>query len=107
MCSKVKERRVIYCSKCMTCIHDCKVHEDIKTCVNHVEMISLDEINEMVREQNVNIRRFCKDNDLKYYILMDMLKGKKNFKYKYYYLVIDRLKERSDYLPYIDDGEVD
>ena len=59
-------------------------------------------VSEMIKQQNVNLRRFCKQNSLKLYCLLNMLKGKQMFKYKYKMKLNERLFEKDCYLPYLD-----
>ncbi len=93
-----------YCNYCISCKHDCKRKININECVNYTKAITLDEYRKMIREQNANIRRLCKENNLKYYIMSKMLKGKTPMKFKYATILDEHLFEKEEYLPYIDEG---
>ena len=91
-----------YCNLCMSCAFDCKRSRDINECENYSEMISIKELNKMIREQNVNLKRLCKSNNLKYYMMINYLKCKFPMKYKYYKILFDRLHEREEYEQYLE-----
>lgn len=91
-----------YCDLCSQCINDCKRFKDIKECVNFKQGLTRFEYKDMIREQNMNKRRFCKDYGLQLRYLDDMLCGKMHIKYKYHISLQDRLFEKEEYLPYIE-----
>jgi hypothetical protein len=88
--------------KCLTCKNGCQSFEFIinGNCENYKERITLNEINREIRIQNINIRKLCKDNNLKYYIMVDMLKNKIVLSYKYYIALENRIFEKEEYLKY-------
>lgn len=96
-----------FCDYCLSCRHDCKRKSNINECVNYTKAITLDEYKEMIREQNTNIRRLCKDKNLKYYIMLDILKGKMPMKFKYAAILDEHLFEKNEFLPYVDKGVID
>lgn len=81
------------CLKCAnTCLNVCNMF-DIEYCSNYRERYSLIELSKQLKVQNVDLRRLCKDNGLKYRYMIDMLKGKVHMKFKYYACLEDRLCE--------------
>lgn len=81
------------CLKCAnTCLNVCNMFND-NSCDNFRERYSLNKLNEQLKIQNVDLRRLCKDNGLKYKYMMDMLNGKIHMKFKYYACLEDRLCE--------------
>lgn len=99
----MKYKKEVFCDYCLSCMNDCRRYTCNTPCENYVKAIPIDELNEIIRYQNVNLRRFCKDNNLKLYILQDMLKGKIPPIYKYLKLLSDRLMEKEEYLPYLEE----
>lgn len=96
-----------FCNYCLSCEFDCKRRTNTNECVNYSKAIDLDEYREIIRELNVNIRRLCKENNLKYHIMLAMLKGKQVFKFKYRKILESHIYEKECYLPYVEDCEVD
>ena len=96
-----------FCGLCLCCENDCKSKTYMEECQNYVEAISLNDINEMIKDQNTNIRRLCKENNLKYHIMTDMLKGKRVMKFKYRYFLEQILLEKEEFIPYLDTGVED
>lgn len=112
-CRQIAEGKTVgemaerFCDYCFSCKHDCKRKININECVNYARAIDLHEYNQMIKNQNTNIRRLCKENNLKYHIMLSMLKGKQVFKYKYREILERRLFEKEEYLPYIDKDVID
>lgn len=94
-----------YCSLCLSCINDCKRVSNIKECENFSLGTTLSEFKDEIRNQNVNLKRLCKENGLKYWVLMQMLNGKREFTYKYRMILEGRLTEKEEYLPYLEEGD--
>lgn len=93
-----------FCDYCLDCENDCKRKSNVTECINYNKGYTIDEYNEMIREQNVNIRRLCKENNLKLYIMLDMLKGQKIFKYKYRKILESRILEKNIWIKYMEEG---
>lgn len=86
---------------CSQCIHDCKGKVDNGyECVNFTFAYDVFELYDMIKRENINIDRFCKDYKLKKKYLMNMLLGKEFFHYKYYYCLMYRLRINDEYVKY-------
>lgn len=88
---------------CDICIHNCKQNKN--ECDNYEPMVDkeeLEELNYEIRRQNLNIKRFCKKENLKLFVLKDMINGKIPFTYKYLYKINLRLNEKDEWIRYID-----
>lgn len=79
-------------SCCIECINDCKNQKsDTEVCENRVQGESLNELIDLIKEENINLVRFCEDYNLKLEYLLKMLKGDMILSYKYYICIQDRL----------------
>lgn len=89
-------------TQCLSCKHGCISFEFILNgeCNNYEHRISLKEIKDEIREQNINIRKLCKDNNLKYWVMMDMLRNKLALSFRYYSALEDRIFEKDEYIKY-------
>jgi hypothetical protein len=78
--------------QCQNCIYDCKnaVDENVN-CNNKNTGLDINEINRLLREENVNLSRLCDNYSLKLYIMLDMLRGNRFLQLKYYTCLMDRL----------------
>lgn len=84
---------------CDTCIHNCKKNLDL--CANYEPVVSeeeLEDLNYEIKRLNCNIKKFCRDNGLKYKYLLKMLKGKMNMSYKVLYLLNNNLLNEKDWV---------
>lgn len=89
---------------CLSCKNGCISFEFVLNgkCEHYVQRMSLNELNEEIRVQNINIRRLCKDYGLKYGVMQDMLKNKIALSFKYYHILEMRIMENSEYDTYIE-----
>lgn len=77
---------------CQRCCNDCKgCIKDLAVCINYSEAISTNDLIEKLKEQNVDLDRFCDDYSLKKEYLLEMLKGHDFLMYKYYVCLCKRL----------------
>jgi len=93
---------------CDTCLYDCVLMCEDNKCQNYVLAPTTEEYWEIIHELNTNLRRICKDNNLNFKVMMDMLSNKQRFIYKYHRVLIDNLYESEENQKYIvrfDDGE--
>ena len=90
--------------QCLRCRESCKDIEFNLTgeCNNFTERMSLKEINKEIRRLNINVKRECKKNNLKYGKMKDMLLGKRHMKFSYYKALEDRIMEKEEYIKYYD-----
>lgn len=95
-------------AQCAICIYGCKdmTKADIP-CENLTLGLTLEEILEEIKNQNVNLRRLAKQYYLKYPKLMDMLHGKMDMHYKYRVAIMNRLQENPEYEKYYERFEVE
>ena len=100
MGKKYKRERV--CNLCLTCINDCKLKKNIKECINFKKGFSTFEYWELIKDQNINLRKLCDKKGLKLNMMLDMLNDKKHLTYKYRYFLDDRIFEKEEYLKYIE-----
>lgn len=89
--------------QCLTCRMGCVDFEFALTgkCIHYEKRLSLREIDIEIKIQNINIKRLCVENNLKYHIMKDMLNNKLALSYKYYYVLEKRIMEKEIYLEYI------
>lgn len=90
--------------QCISCAMGCVDFEFTLngSCQHYKHRMSLNEINEEIRIQNINIRRLCKEFGLKYNIMQDMLKNKLALSFKYYHILEMRIMEDAEYNTYIE-----
>lgn len=81
---------------CDFCINDCDQYVNNQRCDNFKKARPVAEYNRIIQEENRNIRRFCKENNLDYKLLNKMLKYKMRMKFKYRYL-LEKFIFESDY----------
>ena len=86
---------------CAICVNDCK-EQGKQRCVNFRKSVSNRDYWKQIRQQNVNLKKICKKNSLKYGKMLDMLNGKIDFKYKYHVALENRLYEKELYIPYLE-----
>lgn len=99
--------------QCLTCANACSDLEYnlTGTCNNYKKRMSLREIKEEIKNQNINVRKLCKKNNLKYFKMLDMLKNKMIMKFKYYKAlenrILEKINEEVEYKKFIGgmDGE--
>lgn len=98
----------ICCLSCrMGCI-DLEFSLNNGVCEHYSHRLSLDEINKEIRWQNIDVKRICKENNLKYGIMKDMLRNRIAISYKYYLILEMRIMEKREYDIYVErfsDGE--
>lgn len=95
------------CSKCLTCINDCKNFKaNDEQCENYKLGKSMSEYLSLIREENINIKRLCRENkfgkQLDSKLMWDMLKGKIYMLYKYRMILEERLYESDEWLVFLD-----
>lgn len=89
-------------NRCSSCIYGCKNEvPESKNCVNYEQGLSLEELNDEIRNQNVNLKRLCKSHYLQYGKMKDMLSGKMDMHFKYRYFLMKRLEEKTIYIDYL------
>ena len=91
--NKLYEKCPFECSTCVYCKDCAKVEsmDDTMSCDLYDRMHDLNDLIEMIREQNVNLDAFCEKNGLKKEFLLDMLRAKMMWDFKYYNYLIKRL----------------
>jgi hypothetical protein len=78
--------------QCRDCMYDCKNEIQVNMhCINKKDRLNVNELNRLLKEENVNLQKFCEDYNLKLYILIEMLRGNQDLKFKYYTCIMDRL----------------
>lgn len=84
--------------QCLKCRNACPDLEFNLTgaCIHYKERMSLREINEQIRKQNINVKRLCSEFNLKYFKMKDMLNNKMIMKFKYYKPLEKRICEKMD-----------
>lgn len=84
--------------QCLTCRNACPDLEFnlTGTCNDYKKRMSLKEINRAIKKHGINIKRLCKENNLKYFKMKDMLKNKMIMKFKYYKPLEERICEKID-----------
>ena len=89
---------------CLKCANSCPdvTYRFIENCPYYAERYSLNVLNKQLSMQNVNLRRLCKDNGLKYHYMKQMLNGKLHMKFKYYVTLKERLEEIEESAEYIE-----
>lgn len=95
-------KKEVMCDKCYSCIHDCKQQEPIEICENFVKGYNRHEYIQMIRDENVDLKKLCNKHGLSYNYMMKMLDGKIHMKHKYRMVLNSRLGELEEYLPYVD-----
>lgn len=90
--------------QCLSCKHGCPDFEFVLTgnCTHYEHRMSLKEINEEIRFQGINLRKLCKNYNLKYYIMQDMLKNKLVLSFKYYHILELAINENLEYNKYVE-----
>jgi len=91
--------------QCLSCKNGCidlEFEMNNGTCVNYVNRMSLNEIKREIRVQNINLRKLCKDYNLKYSMLKEMLNNKLALSYKYYCVLEMRINEKDEYVEYLE-----
>ena len=84
---------------CTTCIHDCNLEdEDFNECVNFEKGYTCEEYWNLLKDNNVNLKKMCKDYKLKLSFLYKMLNGKMRMKYKYAISIFQCIDKRT-YIP--------
>lgn len=95
-------KRDVVCDKCFSCIHDCKQQQPIEYCENFKQGYTRKEYLQMIREDNIDLKRLCDKHRVSYNFMMKMLNGEKHLAYKYRMILNSRLGELEEYLPYVD-----
>lgn len=91
---------------CSTCCHNAQcteiknMNDTIGECSCYEMAYDVYELQQMLKEQNVNISSFCKSYNLKLHWFQQMIQGKILFNYRYYRSVIDRCMEKNEFLKY-------
>lgn len=86
---------------CIGCKHDCKnLVSDVDDCPNREMKYELNHLIDLLNEENVNLKRFVKDYNLKLNILLDILKGKRIMSYKYETCIAHRTRLSDEYEKY-------
>lgn len=98
-------KKELVCERCLNCINDCKETFNVGNCENYKKGFTRWEYQEMIQSQNVNLRKLCKDKKLKLYCLLDMLRGRQHFTYKYRTILDERLLEKPELIPYVKEWE--
>jgi len=87
---------------CDNCIHNCGQFK--KECLSFERKVTEDELKEInyeIRHQNVNLHKFCRDNNMSYKYFTKALKNKMDMTYKQLFLINNRLNEKDEWVPYI------
>lgn len=92
-------------NSCKFCINDCDQYSDNERCEHFKRAKPVSEYIKIIREENRNLHKFCRYNDLKYSELMKMLRYKVRFKYKYRILLENFLYEKDTWIQWIEEGE--
>ena len=92
---KTKTNNVNFCTRC---INDCVIEDDYSECPNFVEGLTPHEYWTLLKDNNVNLKKMCKDYKLKLSFLYDMLNGKTRMKYKYAISIFQCINKRN-YIP--------
>ena len=93
---KTKTKNVNFC---IQCINDCFIDElDSSECPNFVEGLTPHEYWTLLKDNNVNLKKMCKDYKLKLSFLYKMLNGKMRMKYKYAISIFQCIDKRT-YIP--------
>lgn len=71
-------------------------------CVNFEEAMTLDEIHEIIKEENIDLRVLCEQYGLKYKIMRQMIKGNMMFDFRYYTCLLARAFEVEEFEKYVD-----
>lgn len=95
-------KKELFCERCHNCMMDCKKKFDESKCENYKKGYNRFEYMKMIKEQNLNKRKFCNEYNLKLTYLNKMLEGKIELKYKYRIALNNRLFEKTEYLPYLE-----
>jgi hypothetical protein len=85
-------------ARCRICINDCKNYKNNDDlCDNYIQGKSMAEYLSLIREENINIKRLCKENkfnkQLDSKLMWQMLKGKMCMLYKYRMILENHLYE--------------
>jgi len=97
-------------NKCLTCKHGCIDFEYILNghCEHYSKRMTLNEIVREIKVQNINLRKLCADNGLKFGKMKEMLSNKLALSYRYYFALEKRILEVEEYVKYMErfaDGE--
>jgi len=90
--------------QCLSCAMGCVDFEFtlIGSCTHYKHRMSLKEINDEIRFQGINLRKLCKNYNLKFYIMQDMLKNKLVLSFKYYHILELTINENMEYNKYVE-----
>ena len=74
----MREEREKLCNLCYACKFDCVhlLHEPIDRCINYEKGITRKEYLELIREENLDLKKLCNKNKLSLNIMYKMLSGK-------------------------------
>lgn len=97
------------CNLCYSCKFDCVrlLYEPIEKCVNYEKGLTRKEYLEIIREENINLKKLANKNGISLNTLFKMLGGKIHWAYRYRYALDSRIFETYDtkYLERFNNGE--
>jgi hypothetical protein len=99
-------QRVKFSRLCESCENDCLQLETNGKCEYFKLGFTMQEYWQMIREENMNIRKFCDKNRISMNHLLDMLNDKMPMCYKYRTLLNERLAEKEEYVKWLEDNNV-
>lgn len=96
------DKREKFCKMCYNCRMDCKKKEEITQCKNFEKGLSSKEYWKLIKQENINLKRLCNDNQLSLNTIYKMLNNKMHWTYKYRYFLEKRLFINEQYEEYYD-----
>jgi hypothetical protein len=87
-------------NKCRYCEHDCYQYTENDNCRHFKLAKAVSEYIRIIKAENRNLHKFCKQNGLKYSELMKMLRYKERFRYKYRKLLEEFLYESDEWIDF-------
>jgi hypothetical protein len=89
--------------KCSVCIYGCKDMLEVDdSCDNYEVGLSVQELNHVIREYNIDLKKLCSQYYLKYTKMRQMLSCKMDLHYKYRHALMNRINEKTEFLPYVE-----
>lgn len=101
-----KQTRERFCSLCYTCKNDCKKKSELRECEFYTKGYTRKEYLELIREQNLNIKKLCDKTGIGRNTLFKMLNGKLPLTYKYRYFLDLAIFEKEEWIQYYERFEV-
>lgn len=103
----VRVEKVKYCEKCFLCVNDCKQFEELSNCIYYEKGFTVKQYCEMLKEDNVNLKRACTKYGVSFNNLMHIFKGHYHLTFRYRKMLNDILFERTEYIRYVKEFSID